>query len=1128
MNGGVLSHLKVYLLGPPRAECDGRPVKIGRRKAKAILAYLAVTGEPQARDTLAALFWPESDQPHARASLRVTLSALKKAIGEEWLGIERESVSLKQADKLWLDVDRFHRSLDICRRHDHPVEERCPSCIDSLNEAVDLYRDDFMAGFSLRDSPDFDEWQYFQAEGLRRELAGVLERLARMHSAGQDFEPAIEHTRRWVEMDTLHEPAHRQLMQLYARAGQPAAALRQYETCVQILEEELGVPPQEETQQLHRAIQGEGVPPAIPAPLRYRHNLPYHATSFVGREREVVEIGQMIEGAASRLICLVGPGGIGKTRLALEVAAGRVGAFLHGVHFVPLAGVSSVDYLASAILDGMGLIPFGQEEPRVQLLNYLSQKEMLLVLDNFEHLLDGAKLLSEMLARAPGVKLLVTSRECLNVQGEWVIEVGGLRFPERGEDDDIEGYGAVQLFAQGARRACADFRLGQEEKGWVARICRLVEGMPLAIELAAAWARALSCAEIAEEIERGLDFLSSPRRDAPDRHQSLRATFDHSWGFLSDQERETFVKLSVFCGGFDREAAREVAPASPVLLARLVDKSFLRWNVWSGRYEVHELLRQYAAERLTGSMEEETRDRHCAYFAAFLGERERALTGTGQLEALQEIGVEIENVRRAWQWAVEQAHVEQLHQATDALFYFHWQRIRYREGESIFQQAASSLSALVPRSPDALDDVRLALARIESRQSILSIFTENSAQAASLLQHARSLLEEIGSVPRLQQDVQRERAFVLWRMAWPRSRDREGAQHLYEQSLALYQTLDGDRWWMAWLLSDFGRMTHEAGNYDRAIRLKRKSLEIRRALGDRIGVADSLWRLSITAWVTGRLEESERLSREGLAVCREVGDPQAIAQGLRGVGDSLIRLGKFDESLSFLEQSRAVYEDLAYYFFVAGVDMFFCEAEAHLGLYDRAHSRGRPVLDFYRSFNLPWEAGFSSYVMGLVALGRGAHEEAQRLLLESISYFDRIGHRENKGWVLALLGYACRALGQPDRAHQCVVEALQTGDDIGAFFPLIYALPAAALLLSDRGAHEQAVEVYALASRYGFVANSRWFEDVAGRRIAAAAAALPPDAVAAARGRGNARDIDVAVSELLVALEEKEAFSRKR
>jgi tetratricopeptide (TPR) repeat protein len=613
----------------------------------------------------------------------------------------------------------------------------------------------------------------------------------------------------------------------------------------------------------------------------------------------------------------------------------------------------------------------------------------------------------------------------------------------------------------------------------------------------------------------------------PDRHQSLRATFDHSWGFLSEEERETFTKLSVFRGGFDGKAARDVTQASSLLLARLVVKSFLRWNVWSGRYEVHELLRQYAAERLTGSMERETRDRHCAYFAAFLGERERAFTGEGQLEAMQEIGTEIENVCRAWHWAVERVHVGQLHQATDALFYFHWQRIRYREGESIFRKAASSLSALVSRSPDTLGDVRLVLARVESRQSIFSIFTENSAQAASLLQHARSLLDEIESVSALRQDVQRERAFVLWRMAWPRSHDREGAQHLYEQSLVLYQTLDDDQWWMAWLLSDFGRMTHEAGNYDQAIRLKKKSLEIRRALGDRIGVADSLWRLSITAWVTGRLEESERLSREGLAVCREVGDPQAIAQGLRGLGDSLIRLGKFDESLSFLEQSRAVYEDLAYYFFVAGVEMFFCEAEAHLGLYDRAHSRGCPVRDFYRSLNPPWEAGFSSYVLGLVTLGRGEHEEARQLLLEGISYFDLIGHRENKGWVLALLGYAFRALGQPDRACQCVVEALQTWTDIGAFFPLIYALPAAALLLVDHGAHGLAIETYALASRYGFVANSCWFKDVAGRHIAAAAAVLPPDAIAAAQKHGRVRDSGVLVAELLEVLQEAHSLGRQ-
>jgi tetratricopeptide (TPR) repeat protein len=523
-----------------------------------------------------------------------------------------------------------------------------------------------------------------------------------------------------------------------------------------------------------------------------------------------------------------------------------------------------------------------------------------------------------------------------------------------------------------------------------------------------------------------------------------------------------------------------------VLLARLVEKSFLRWNVWSGRYEVHELLRQYAAERLTGSMERETRDRHCAYFAAFLSERERALTGEGQSEALQEIGVEIENVRRAWHWAVERVHVGQLHQATDALFYFHWQRIQYREGESIFRKAASSLSALVSQSSNTLVDMRLALTRIESRLSVFNILTGNFAPAAPTLQHAWSLLEEIESVSALQQDVRRERAFILWRMAWQtQTTDTVKALRLYEQSLTLYRTLD-DLWLMAWLLKDFSQHTHNKGDYDAAAQLSKESLEIRRTLGDRIGMADSLWRLSATAWGTGRLEESERLSREGLAVCEEVGDPQATAQGLRGLGESLIRLGKFGEGLSLLEQSRAAYKELAYYFFMATVDMFSCEAETHLGLYEQAHSCGSSSLDFFQSIGFPWETGFSLYTMGLVALGMGAHAEAQRWLLESIPYFDMIGHRENKGWVLALLGYACRVLGQPDRARQCVVEALQTWTDIGAFFPLIYALPAAALLLADQGAHELAIETYALASRYGFVANSRWFKDVAGRHIAAA------------------------------------------
>ena len=249
-----MSDLALFLLGPPRIKRDGEPVEIRRLKAMALIVYLAVTGSSHSRDALATLFWPELDQSRARAGLRRALAALKKALGEGWLDADRETVSLNPGAEIWLDVVEFQDRLAECRTHGHPQEEVCPACLPLLAEAAALYRDDFLAGFTLPDSPGFDEWQFFHTEGLRDDLASALERLARGYSDRGEFERAITYARRWLALDPLHEPAHRCLMQLYARSGQRAAALRQYGECERALQEELGVPPEEETVQLYQVI----------------------------------------------------------------------------------------------------------------------------------------------------------------------------------------------------------------------------------------------------------------------------------------------------------------------------------------------------------------------------------------------------------------------------------------------------------------------------------------------------------------------------------------------------------------------------------------------------------------------------------------------------------------------------------------------------------------------------------------------------------------------------------------------------------------------------------------------------------------------------------------------------------
>jgi DNA-binding SARP family transcriptional activator len=285
-----MSSFKLSLLGPPHLECDGVPLELNTRKNMALIAYLAVTGQSHSREALVTLLWPELEPSRARANLRRNLSMLRKALGGEWLVADRETIGLDPSADLWLDLDRFRNLLLTWQEHGHPEADVCPECLTALAEAVELYRGDFLEGFTLRDSPGFDDWQFFQTEGLRQELASALEQLVRGHSAQGVYESAIPYARRWVALDPLHEPAHRCLMQLYAWSGQRAAALRQYGECERVLHEELGVPPEEETTQLYNAIKEKRHPP--PPGDRFAAPPPSQRTALHSRYRLDTEIGR--------------------------------------------------------------------------------------------------------------------------------------------------------------------------------------------------------------------------------------------------------------------------------------------------------------------------------------------------------------------------------------------------------------------------------------------------------------------------------------------------------------------------------------------------------------------------------------------------------------------------------------------------------------------------------------------------------------------------------------------------------------------------------------------------------------------------------------------------------------------
>jgi tetratricopeptide (TPR) repeat protein len=690
---------------------------------------------------------------------------------------------------------------------------------------------------------------------------------------------------------------------------------------------------------------------------------------------------------------------------------------------------------------------------------------------------------------------------------------------------ELLDYSAVQLFLQSARRADAGFDPSADDLKSIAQICRLVQGMPLGILLAAGWAELLSPSEIAAEINQSLDFLETDLHDLPDRQRSMRAVFDHSWNLLGARQRALMQAVSVFRGEFSRQAAQEVADASLHDLLALANRSLL-YRTQAGRYEVHELLRQYAAEKLEQlpTIRDTVRDRHSAYYTATLRRLESDLKGAGQQAAMAQIDQQLEDVRAAWDWAMERGHVEQIDRATESLaLFFRW-RSRQQEGQAFFQQAAERLSALLFRSaapsgpgpvvtPSAAQGSRV-LARLWAWQYRLGGWLDEPE--GRVLQRSLDLLERAELAG---QDTRPEKAFVLQQMAYSiTSRDPEQAEALCWQSLALYQALE-DRYGMAEALDVLGMIASHVKAYDQARELYEESLVLRQLQEDRKGSARSLMWLSEVAVRQGQVEESARLAQDSIAMCREIGDQGGVVLGLNSLCATLGLLGRFAEAQALLEGSPAMLNNLGFNTGYAHGLLGWIKTQ--LGRYDEARLLGRTMRDLAQKMGFPAHIGLSYWVLGCVALAAEAYVEAQGLLREGVAIFREIGRQDLTSWALVSLGYAARGLGQLPQAREQVREALQVAAEIGfsqtPLTPVLVA-PALALFLADEGEQERAVELYALVSRHPFVAHSRWLEDIAGKHIAAVARTLPPEVVTAAQERGRARDLQTTVTGLLQEL----------
>jgi len=890
--------LSISLLGPFHVTLDGEPVTgFESNKVRALLAYLATeTRRPHSREALAGLLWPDQPDSSARRNLSQALFNLRQTLQDEqsspsFLNITRGTVQFNAESDHWLDARAFTEHLAAVQAHEHPSLAECEACLEQLERAVELYAGEFLAGLFVDDSAAFGEWAVLRRERLHRQVLDALYHLTEHHEQRRDYARAMHHARRQVELEPWREEAHHQLMRLLVRSGQRSAALQQYEVCRRSLADELGIEPSEDTKRLYRRIR---LAPEIGA-----HNLPPQSTHFVGREHELREIARRLTSPACRLLTLVGPGGIGKTRLALQAAHDQRFAFLHGVCFAPLASVES-ELLVAAIAEALRLSR-GQPNARAQLLEALRDKEMLLVLDGFEHLVqDGPPLLAEVLQAAPEVKFLVTSRERLNLYGETVLSLEGLPVPGEQEMENASGFGAVKLFLQSADRAQVGFAAAQCDVRETARICQLVGGMPLGIELAASWVRTLPCREIAAEIEKSLAFLSASLRGVSPRHRSIQAAFDHSWQRLSVEEQRTFARLSVFRGGFDRQAAAEVAGATLAGLTVLVDKSFLKETL-SGRYGFHELMRQYGADKLAQDPRaaQATHDRFCRYYAGVVQSQLKRFLAGQQRDALDALEAELVHLRSAWQYALDQNQHENIERMMCGLHEAGLNR-NIEECAVLFGKAVAALKPALAGPAQSSEAARRAarylLGRLLWRYGELFRLHYNADD--EMVAVSRQSVELLRAGP-----SQAELSRAL-RVLGGLLGDRHSAEarRLCEESVAFGRQAN-DRRALAQALMRLSRACQQDDEPGRARQLVEESFAICRQDHDMTGVADSLNALGSLAYCTGKYAEARRLYLASQAAYEELGEVLWANVARSNAGHACYEMGDYASAARYLRDA---------------------------------------------------------------------------------------------------------------------------------------------------------------------------------------------------------------------------------
>ncbi|HEV2108886.1 MAG TPA: tetratricopeptide repeat protein [Thermomicrobiales bacterium] len=896
----ALPPIHANLLGEARIRVGMRTIPEDawpRRNARSLLLLLLMTpGHRLPRDRVIDLLWPEVAPERAINALYVALHGLRRVL-EPDLGAGRtsayiessaESIGFRAGAMVLVDVEAFDAGLALAESA--PRDQRRMR----LRQALALY------GGELLPTDPYEDWPVARREALHRAWEGAVLDLAALDLAAGESQAAVAPLEKLIATDSTHEEAHRALMRAYAAAGQRDRALRQYARCQSALEEELGTGPDEETEALYAAIRAAAPEsPATHGVVSARfNNLPAPPTPTVGREREREIIQGLLWRQDVRLVTLTGPGGIGKTRLALDVAISLVEDFAHGVVFVPLATVRDPALVLPAIARTLDVGEEPNQPLAATLQAHLRERELLLVLDNVEQVLEAAVEIGALLAACASLTVLVTSRERLRLRGEHVHEVPPLTVPhpERLPAPATLGrYGAIALFRQHLRLVRPDFDITPQNSAMVTAICRHLEGLPLAIELATARARFLTLQDLLDGLVNRLDLLQDGPRDLPARQRTLRDTIAWSYDLLIPEEQVVFRRLAVFTGGCARAAAETVCAASegPTLaksrLHSLAEKHLVRWEETDDepRLTMLETVREFAAERLQESGEEpELCRRHAVHYLTLAERAEPGFVGPDQITWIDRLEAEQGNLRSALGWALDRpGQLDGLAaRAAAALWRYWWFRGRLSEGISWLDRAAS----LPGLEPSARAHVLLAMAELVETKS-------DYARAAALFSEALALSQGAGDragaaqalcgLGQIAQDEGNYDQAVAW----------------HQEALSLYREV-GNRREEAGVLSNLASVAYYRTNIDTATALWEEALQIVQELGDRRAAGLTLGNLGAAAVTRGDFDQAVELHQRSLAVARQMNDLGWIAHQLSNVGEVMYLRGEGDP-LGLLEEA---------------------------------------------------------------------------------------------------------------------------------------------------------------------------------------------------------------------------------